>query len=144
MDLAVFDLTVPYAKGRVFTLRYIGLRHWLDAVYHRHEHSSLQTTPLLRWQRDIEQVRQLPPATDLRRLFFHRVDRLVRRDSTFLLKNRFFEAPSHLAGKRIEVRFDPLELTQLEIYSEGTPEGAARLVDAVLNGLLPPWETEEK
>jgi putative transposase len=120
------------------------LWHWLDTVYHRREHSSLQTTPLLRWQRDIEQVRQLPPATDLRRLFFHRVDRLVRRDSTFLLKNRFFEAPSHLAGKRIEVRFDPLDLTQLEIYSEGKPEGMARLVDAVLNGLLPPWETEEK
>ena len=59
-------------------------------------------------------------------------------------KNRFFEAPSHLAGKRIEVRFDPLDLTQLEIYSEGKPEGMARLVDAVVNGLLPPWETEEK
>jgi hypothetical protein len=72
------------------------------------------------------------------------VDRLVRRDSTFLLKNRFFEAPSHLAGKRIEVRFDPLDLTQLEIYSEGQPEGVARLVDAVLNGLMPPWETKEK
>jgi hypothetical protein len=108
------------------------------------EHSSLQTTPLLRCQRDIEQVRQLPPATDMRRLFFHRVDRLVRRDSTFLLKNRFFEAPSHLAGKRIEVRFDPLDLTQLEIYSEGKPEGRARLVDPVLNGLLPPWETEKQ
>ena len=60
------------------------------------------------------------------------------------LQNRFFEAPSHLAGKRIEVRFDPLDLTQLEIYSEGKPEGRARLVDAVVNGLLPPWETEEK
>jgi putative transposase len=120
------------------------LWHWLDTVYHRREHSSLQTTPLVRWQRDIEQVRQLPPATDLRRLFFHRVDRLVRRDSTFLLKNRFFEAPSHLAGKRIEVRFDPLDLTQLEIYSEGKPEGVARLVDAVLNGLLPSWKTERK
>jgi transposase InsO family protein len=68
------------------------LWHWLDTDYHRREHSSLQTTPLLRWQRDIEQVRQLPPATDLRRLFFHRVDRLVRRDSTFLLKNRFRSA----------------------------------------------------
>jgi hypothetical protein len=53
----------------------------------------LQTTPLLRWQRDIEQVRQLPPASDPRRLFFRRVDRLVRRDSTFPLHNRFFEAP---------------------------------------------------
>jgi len=110
------------------------LWHWLDTVYHCREHSALATTPLLRWQRDIQQVRQLPPATDMRRLFFHRVDRLVRRDSTFLSRNRFFEAPPHLAGKRIEVRFDPLELAQVEIYCDGKPEGAARLVDAVVNG----------
>ena len=83
-------------------------------------------------------------AITLERRLLQRVDRLVRRDSTFLLKNRFFEAPSQLAGKRIEVRFDPLDLTQLEIYSEGKPEGMARLVDTVVNGLLPPWETEEK
>jgi len=110
------------------------LWHWLDTVYHRREHSALQTTPLLRWQRDIERVRQLPPATDMRRLFFHRLDRLVRRDSTFLLRNRFFEAPPQLAGKRIEVRFDPLDLAHVEIYCDGKPEGAARLVDAVVNG----------
>jgi transposase InsO family protein len=110
------------------------LWHWLDTVYHRREHSTLQTTPLLRWQRDIAQVRQLPPATDMRRLFFHRVDRLVRRDSTFLLRHCFFEAPPHLAGKKIEVRFDPLDLTHLEIYCAGRPEGVARPVDAVING----------
>ena len=70
----------------------------------------------------------------MRHLFFHRVDRLVRKDSTFLLCNRFFEAPPHLAGTRIEVRFDPLDLEQVEIYAEGKLEGAARLVDAVVNG----------
>ena len=37
------------------------LRVWIESVYHRSEHSALGTTPLLRWQRDIEQVRQLPP-----------------------------------------------------------------------------------
>jgi transposase InsO family protein len=110
------------------------LWHWLDTVYHRREHSSLQTTPLLRWQRDIAQVRQLPPATDMRRLFFHRADRLVRRDSTFQLNNRFFEAPPLLAGTKIEARFDPLDLTHVEIYCDGKPEGVARLVDAVVNG----------
>jgi putative transposase len=110
------------------------LWHWLDTVYHRREHAALHTTPLLRWQQDITQVRQLPPATNMRRLFFHRVDRLVRRDSTFLLRHRFFEAPPHLAGKKIEVRFDPLDLTELEIYCGGKPEGVARLVDAVVNG----------
>jgi putative transposase len=118
------------------------LAHWIDTVYHRAEHSALQTTPLLRWQRDIEHVRQLPPATDLRRLFFHRVDRLVRRDSTFLLHNRFFEAPPQLAGKRIEVRFDPLEKNQLEIYYEGQSQGVARLVDAVVNAQLPSAKRE--
>lgn len=110
------------------------LWHWLYTVYHRREHSSLQTTPLLRWQRDIAQVRQLPPATDMRRLFFHRVDRLVRRDSTLQLRNRLFEAPPPLAGKKIEARFDPLDLTHVEIYCDGKAEGVARLVDAVSTG----------
>ena len=109
---------------------------WLE-VYHRTEHSSLGTTPLLRWQRDIEHIRQLPPATDFRRLFFHRLDRVVRRDCTFLLQNRFYEAPPHLAGETIEARFDPLDPAVVEIYFQGKPEGTARLVDPVVNGQLP-------
>ncbi len=110
---------------------------WIDNVYHRSEHSALGATPLLRWQRDIEHIRQLPPATDLRRLFFHRLDRVVRRDGTFLLQNRFYEAPSPLAGETIEVRFDPLDPATVEIYFQGQPQGAARLVDPVVNARLP-------
>jgi putative transposase len=109
---------------------------WLDS-YHRTEHSSLGTTPLLRWQRDIEHVRQLPPATDFRRLFFHRLDRLVRRDCTFQLQNRFYETPPHLAGQTIEACFDPLDPASVEIYFQGQPQGAARLVDPVVNAQLP-------
>jgi transposase InsO family protein len=110
---------------------------WIDNAYHRSEHSALGTTPLLRWQRDIEHIRQLPPATDLRRLFFHRLDRVVRRDSTFLLQNRFYEAPTDLSGETIEVRFDPLDPASVEIYFQGQPHGTARLVDPVVNAQLP-------
>ena len=110
---------------------------WLENAYHRSRHSALETTPLLRWQRDIEQVRQLPPSTDLRRLFFYRLDRLVRRDSTFLLQKRFYEAPPHLAGERVEVRFDPLDLSQVDIWFDGQFQSAARVVDAVVNAQLP-------
>ena len=109
---------------------------WLH-VYHRTEHRSLGTTPLLRWQRDIEHIRQLPPATDFRRLFFHRLDRVVRRDCTFQLHNRFYEAPPHLAGETIEARFDPLDPAIVEIYFQGQPQGTARLVDPVVNAQLP-------
>ncbi len=115
---------------------------WIETAYHRAEHSALGATPLVRWQRDIEHVRQLPPATDLRRLFFYRLDRLVRRDCTFLLHQRFYEAPPHLPGETIEVRFDPLGVDQngaaeVEIYFQGKPQGTARLVDPVINAQLP-------
>lgn len=110
---------------------------WIDNGYHVAEHSSLGTTPLLRWQRDIEQIRQIPPTTDVRRLFFYRVIRTVRRDSTFLLQNRFYEAPAHLAGQRIEARFDPLDAAVIDIYVDDNPEGQARLVDPVINAVLP-------
>jgi len=113
------------------------LHAWIDSVYHRAEHSTLGTTPLLRWQRDIEQVRQLPPATDLRRLFFHRLDRLVRRDSTFLLRGRLYEAPPHLAGHTVEIRFDPLDPAEVEVWWQSQFQAAARLLDAVVNGRLP-------
>ncbi len=110
---------------------------WIENAYHRAEHSALGSTPLLRWQRDIEHVRQLPPATDLRRLFFYRLDRLVRKDSTFLLHNRFYEAPPHLPGETIEVHFDPFDAAEVEIYFQGKSQGTARLVDPVGNAQLP-------
>jgi len=110
---------------------------WIQTAYHRTPHGGLppNTTPLQRWQRDIERVRQLPPATDVRRLFFYRLDRLVRRDSTFLLQKRFYEAPAHLAGQKVEVRFDPLDPSQADVFSGGVFQGAARLADPIANGL---------
>jgi|SRR5579872_4384905 len=126
-------------RHRVRTLQDLNTRFqvWLDA-YQREKHGGLESTPLQRWQRDIEHVRQLPPATDLRRLFFYRVDRLVRRDSTFLIHRRFYEAPPHLAGQRIEVRFDPLDPIAMDLYSEGQMVSTAHPVDAVVNAQLPP------
>ena len=115
---------------------------WLDSVYHRVQHGALETTPLQRWQRDIEQIRQVPPSTDLRRLFFYRLDRLVRRDSTFLVYSRFYEAPPHLAGRRVEVRFDPLDPIEMEIHFEGQLAGTARPVDAIVNAQLPPVQRQ--
>jgi transposase InsO family protein len=124
---------------KVHTLEDLNARFqtWLETVYHRTVHSAIQMTPLARWQRDIEQVRQLPPSTDLGRLFLHRADRLVRRDSTVLIHKRFYEVPCHLSGRRVEVRFDPLDLTQIEIHVDGQFEGHARAVDTHVNAQLP-------
>ena len=61
----------------------------------------------------------------------------MRRDSTFRMRRQFYEAPAYLVGQKIEVRFDPLDLAQVEIYSQGQRHGLARPVDPVLNAQLP-------
>ena len=61
----------------------------------------------------------------------------MRRDSTFLMRKRLYEAPPHLAGHTVEVRFDPLDIFQAEIWFQGQLEAVARLVDPVVNGQLP-------
>ncbi len=61
----------------------------------------------------------------------------MRRDCTFLLHSRFYEAPPQLTGETIEVRFDPLDAAEVEIYFQGKPQGTARLVDPVINAQLP-------
>ena len=61
----------------------------------------------------------------------------MRRDCTFLLHSRYYEAPPHLVGETIEARFDPLDPAMVEIYFQGQMQGVARLVDPVVNGQLP-------
>ena len=61
----------------------------------------------------------------------------MRRDSTLLLHRCLYEAPPHLAGHTVEVRFDPLDTAQVEIWFQGRLEATARPVDPVVNGQLP-------
>jgi putative transposase len=111
---------------------------WIEE-YHRRPHEGLGgSTPLLRWQRDIERIRQLPPQSNVRRVFFYRLQRRVRRDSTFMLQSRFYEAPAHLAGETIEVHFDPQDLSHVEVFHQGKLQASARAVDPVVNAQLPP------
>lgn len=124
---------------RLLTLEELNSRFWswLEQAYHRTSHSALGATPLLRWQRDIQRVRQIPPNTDLPRLFFYRVSRLVRRDCTFRLLGRLYEAPPHLSGSHIEVRFDPLDPDPVDLYLDAEPQGQARPLDPLVNASIP-------
>jgi hypothetical protein len=61
----------------------------------------------------------------------------VRRDSTFLLHNRLYEAPPQLAGQTIEARFDPLDPTEVEVWHQGQLLAVVRPLDPVVNGRLP-------
>lgn len=97
---------------------------WLERIYHQHAHSETGQTPLARYTAGLDQVRTADPET-LRRAFLWREQRKVRRDATLALQGNRYQVDPHLAGRTVELRFDPFDLSHMELYLEGAYLGLA-------------------
>src|ERR1035441_6521321 len=71
--------------------------------------------------------------TDWEALFLSRAQRRVRLDATFSLEGQLWEAPLHLRGQLIQVRFNPFDWRRVEIWCEDKYVGPARRCDKQLN-----------
>jgi len=103
---------------------------WVEAIYHRHTHSSLQgQTPLQRYQQDLPRIRSLGNRAErLDELFYHRIERKVRKDGTVSYQGQRFEVPYELAGQSVQLVVDPhaeqvisVENNQGETLGQATP-----------------------
>ena len=90
---------------------------WLECVYHQHTHSETAQTPLARYTAGLEHVRPADPET-LRLAFLWREKRKVRRNATLSLQGNTYQVDPALAGRTIELRFDPFDLSRLDLYLE--------------------------
>lgn len=106
---------------------------WIEGEYHRTIHSSLNETPLDKWMRLSEHVRYLSPQIDLEEIFLHRMKRKIYNDRTFSLDGVLYEAPAHLVGKRVEIRFNPQDKSRVKVYFEGKLEQIATPTKAYEN-----------
>jgi putative transposase len=109
---------------------------WLQSVYHTRVHSRTGMTPVERYQRGAHLVKGLDPYLDLDGLFYHRVDRTVRRDGTVRLGNALYEVDLSLRTLQVQLRFDPFQLDRIEVYHRGSSFGLAKPVNAHLNSQL--------
>jgi putative transposase len=93
-------------------------------------------TPLQRYQRDLPRLRTLGTlAPRLDELFYHRIERKVRRDSTVSYQRQRFEVPYELAGRCVRLVVDPHTRRVLGVEDDkGRALGAAAPLDAVANG----------
>ena len=64
-------------------------------------------------------------AETLRKAFLWRENRKVRHDGRIELQGNTYQVPAQLAGRRIELRFDPFDLANLEIWLDGNHLGKA-------------------
>lgn len=100
---------------------------WLERIYHQHVHGETGQTPLARFAAGLDHVRTVDPET-LRRAFLWREKRTVRKDGTISLQGNRYQVDSHLVGRTIELRFDPFDLAEMQLYLEGKELGRATVL----------------
>jgi putative transposase len=100
---------------------------WLACIYHRNEHRETAQTPLARFQAGLDQARTVD-AHALQTAFLWRESRKVRKDATLSLQGNSYRVDAHLAGRTLELRFDPFDLSALELYLDGRHLGRAVVV----------------
>ena len=112
--------------------------HWVESDYNATEHDAIGMKPIDRFGIDLARVRFLAPSEHNDELFYAEADRKVKKDNTFSFSGRRYETPVDLRDKEIQLRYDRhrQDNSAVVIYHKGQRMGAARLLDAVANGLL--------
>jgi len=95
---------------------------WVETVYHRAVHSETGATPLARFAGGTPRY---PTAEQLHEAFLWSEFRTVTKTATVSLFANTYEVDAALAGRRVELVFDPFDLTRLEVRWSGRPMGTA-------------------
>ena len=96
---------------------------WTETAYHAREHSETGQPPLARWEAG--GPFPLPAAADLADAFRWAEWRTVTKTATVSLHGNRYQVDPELAGRRVELVFDPFDLTVLSVRSGGRDAGTA-------------------
>jgi putative transposase len=95
---------------------------WVETVYHRAVHSETGQTPL---ERFATITPRYPTAAQLHEAFLWSETRTVTKTATVSLFANSYEVDAALAGRKVELVFDPFDLTRIEVRWNGRPMGPA-------------------
>ena len=96
---------------------------WAEQVANRRAHAETGQTPIGRFEAG-GPPRQADPGL-LREAFRWSVTRKVTRTATVPLEGNAYAVDPALTGRRVELRYDPEDLTAIEVFLDGKPAGAA-------------------
>jgi len=96
---------------------------WTETVYHVREHSETGQPPLARWEAG--GPFPLPADPDLAEAFRWSEWRTVTKTATVSMHGNRYQVDPALAGRRVELVFDPFDLTVLSVRSGGRDAGVA-------------------
>jgi len=96
---------------------------WVETVYHAREHSETGQAPLARWEAG--GPFPAPAAADLADAFRWSEWRTVTKTATVSMHGNRYQVDPALSGRRVELVFDPFDLTVLSVRSGGRDAGTA-------------------
>jgi putative transposase len=116
------DFLPELATSAVDTLPLLNqsLLAWLEVVYHTKVHSETGQAPLERYRQDETPSTRSVDPTELRQAFLHRDQRKVTKTATFSFKNNRYRVADYLRGRTVELRYDPFDLSRLEVWFQNT------------------------
>jgi putative transposase len=94
---------------------------WLEQIYHRRVHSETGQAPLERF--DTNNPPPTPSGEELGEAFLWSEHRKVTKTATVSLHGNVYEVDGALVGRRVELVFDPFDLTTVQVRLEGRPMG---------------------
>jgi len=96
---------------------------WAELVANRRLHAETKQAPIERFEADGPH-RQVEPDR-LRDAFRWSVTRKVTRTATVPLEGNAYAVDASLVSRRVELRYDPEDLSRIDVYFEGRPAGVA-------------------
>ncbi len=100
------------------------LRAWLDRVYHHRVHSETGQPPAVRFAAGGEKPRYASDQ-ELHEAFLWCEQRLVSKTATVSLHGNAYELEPLLAGRTVELLYDPYSLGEIEVRWQGRSFGQA-------------------
>jgi hypothetical protein len=98
---------------------------WIETVYHPAVHSETGAPPLRRWRDDIPDPLPLPTPAQLREAFLWSELRTVNKNAVVSRHNNRYQVDELLIGRKVELVFDPFDLTDIEVRYRGRSHGKA-------------------
>jgi transposase InsO family protein len=107
-------------QGKIQTLSDLNrfFAAWLEVAYHQKVHNSFKQRPIDRYRKDDHPIRTMPPH-ELAEVFLLEETRKVDKTGCINLLGQLYEVETVLAGQHVQVRFDPYDLREIQVWRDG-------------------------
>jgi putative transposase len=116
-------------QGKIQTLTNLNqfFAAWLEVAYHQKVHNTFKQRPADRYDKCEHPIRTIP-AHELKEVFLLEETRKVDKTGCVSLLGTIYEVESGLMGEPVQLRFDPYDRSEIQVWKEGDRREDARLM----------------